>query len=88
MENPRDEIRKELKSGKLIIGTERTLKRLRAGKLKKIYVSANCPSSVKEDITTYSDISSVEVIKLKQQNDELGVICRKPYFISVLGLEE
>ena len=88
MENPRDEIRKELKSGKLIIGTERTLKKLRAGKLKKIYVSANCPGIVKKNITQYSGLANIEVVNLKQQNDELGIICRKPFLISVLGLEE
>ena len=82
------EIRKLLSENKLILGTERTLHRLKLGKLKRIYVSANCPAKVKDSIKHYSSLAKVEVVNLKQQNDELGVVCRKPFSVSVIGLQE
>ncbi|MDP7506747.1 MAG: ribosomal L7Ae/L30e/S12e/Gadd45 family protein [Candidatus Woesearchaeota archaeon] len=77
---------KDLKSNKIIIGTDRVIKSLRAGKLSKIYISLNCKDSIKSDISHYSKLGDVEVISLKVSNEELGILCKKPFSISVLGL--
>ena len=79
------EIKKSLKEGKMIIGTERTMKGLRQGKLEKVYLSSNCSEDVKNDIKHYSQLSNVNVVELSQPNEELGVICKKTFSISVLG---
>jgi len=80
------EIKKALKEGKAIIGTERTLKNLKLGKVSKIYLTSNCPEDVEEDVKYYSKLAKVEVVKLKQPNDELGAICKKPFSVSVLSV--
>ncbi len=80
------EIKKMLKSGNLVIGTERTIKNLKLGKVQKVLVSSNCPASVEKDITHYSGLSGAEFYKLDYPNDELSVICKKPFSISVLSL--
>ncbi|MBW3004823.1 ribosomal L7Ae/L30e/S12e/Gadd45 family protein [Candidatus Woesearchaeota archaeon] len=80
------EIRGLLAENKLVIGTERTLKLLRLGKLKQVYVSANCADSTKEDVLHYSKLSKVKVKELRRPSSELGVVCKKPYSISVLGV--
>ncbi|MFH2027964.1 MAG: ribosomal L7Ae/L30e/S12e/Gadd45 family protein [Nanoarchaeota archaeon] len=80
------EIKKYLKEDKVIIGTDKTLKGLRAGKMSKIVLSLNCPEDVENDINHYSKISNVKVVKLDIPNDELGIVCKKPYSISVLGI--
>lgn len=81
-----NEIKKLLKQGKLIIGTNNTLKKLRTNKLEKIWLSSNVPERVKEDIINYSKLNNVEVIDLDIANDELGVICKKPFSVSVASL--
>ena len=81
-----NEIRKIIKDEKAVVGTKEVIKNLKLGKLKKVYLSSNCPSDVKDDILHYADISKAEVVQLKQPNDELGVLCKKPYSISILGL--
>jgi len=73
---------KKLTADKMIVGTDRTLKALREGKLSKIYISANCPDEVKNEI----NIFDIETIELKVPNTELGTICKKPYVISILGV--
>ncbi|MBW3002816.1 ribosomal L7Ae/L30e/S12e/Gadd45 family protein [Candidatus Woesearchaeota archaeon] len=80
------EIRGLLADNKLIIGTERTLKLLRLGKLKQVFLSANCADSTKEDILHYSNIAGVKVKDLAYPGSELGVVCKKPYSISVIGV--
>jgi len=71
----------------LVIGTQRTLKRLKMGEIKKVYVSSNCPKDVLDDLEHYSKIYNIPLVKLKENNEELGIICKKPFHISVLSLE-
>jgi len=80
------EIKKMLKSGSMVVGTERAVKSLKSGRVQKVLVSANCPASVEKDINYYAALSGAEVHKLKYPNDELSVICKKPFSISVLAL--
>jgi len=80
------EIRKNLELKKLVLGTERTMKSLRMGKLEKVYMTENCPENVREDLTHYGKISNAEIVELSVPNDELGTMCKKPFSISVVGL--
>ena len=80
------EIKKMLKSGGLIMGTEKSLKSLKLGKVQKVLMSSNCPASVEKSISYYAGLNGAEVHKLEYPNDELGVICKKPFSISVLAL--
>ena len=86
MTNSITEIKKALKEGKAIIGTEKTLKNLKLGKVSKVFLTSNCPSSVKKDVKYYSKLAKAEVVQLKQPNDELGALCKKPFSISVLSV--
>ncbi len=80
------EIRKLLAEKRLVLGTERTVKLVRQGKLAKVYLSANCPPKLKEDITRYCTLASIECQELVVANEELGVWCKKPFAISVVGV--
>ncbi len=83
----KDEIRKLLESDKLIIGTEKTLKELRAKNLEKVYVASNTKEETVNDIKHFASLAEVEVVELDVPNDEVGTICRKPFAISVLGVK-
>ncbi len=80
------EIKKMLKAGNVIIGTERAIKGLKSGRVQKVLLSSNCPTGVEKDINYYAGLSNAEFCKLDYANDELGVICKKPFSISVLAL--
>jgi large subunit ribosomal protein L30e len=80
------DLKKYLKSEKLVLGTQRVLKNLKTSKLQKVFVSANCPSNVLEDLHKYSKVSKTELVKLDVPNNELGVLCKKPFAVSVIGL--
>lgn len=80
------EIKKMLKAGNVIIGTERAIKNIRLGRVQKVLVSSNCPANVERDISYYASLGNAEFQKLDYPNDELSVICKKPFSISVLAL--
>jgi len=83
-----DEIRAAIKKKKVVIGTDRTLKNLKLGKVVKIFLSKNCPDNILDDVKYYSKLSKIEVVKLAYANDELGVVCKKPFPISVLSISK
>ena len=80
------EIKKLIKSKKVIIGTDRTIKGLKLGKIDKVLLSSNCAERTVNDINYYAALSKAETIRVKYQNEELGVICKKPFSISVLSI--
>ena len=80
------DIKKNLKTGKLVIGTERTLKSLELGKLSKVFASSKTPKNIIDDFEHYCNLSKTELVMLNVPNDELGIICKKPFSISIMGL--
>lgn len=78
------EIRKLLGSDKLIIGTDRCMKLLRSGDLKKVILASNAKQQLVEDVQRFD----VEVERLDIPNEELGVYCKKPFNISILGIKQ
>ena len=80
------QIRKLLDANKLVIGTKQSLKMLRLGKLSDVLLASNCTSSTEETFNKYGPLAGTEIKKLVLPSDELGVICKKPFAISVLGV--
>ena len=74
-------LREMLKSNKPVFGTEKTLKNLKKGIVKTVFLSKNCPFMTKEIIKKYK----VEIIELNEDNDEIALVCKRPHFISVIS---
>ncbi|MFH1332033.1 MAG: ribosomal L7Ae/L30e/S12e/Gadd45 family protein [archaeon] len=79
-----DELRIALKEATITFGTEKTIKRMKNGNVKKVFLASNCPENVRKKIDHYSKLGKIETIKLDIPNDEIGLICKKPFSISVL----
>lgn len=80
-----DDIKELVKTDNAIIGTKETLRLLKEGKVKRVFVTSNCPDDVKQSIAYYAELSGAAVEQIPIPNDELGVICRKQFSISVLA---
>ncbi len=80
------EIKESLKTAHLVIGKEQLIKELKKGKIKKVFLSSNCPQTLKKSLEKYAQLAEAEVSGLKETNVELGVVCKKPFSISVIGL--
>lgn len=80
------EIKENLKTKRLVLGTDLTIKHLKRGSVAKVFLSSNCPETAKQDIDHYSGITKLPVENLPVPNSELGTICKKPFPVSVVGL--
>lgn len=80
-----DELRDKIKKKQIIIGTDKVLKYLKIGKLAKIYLSSNCPKNTLSDVEHYAKLHNIKVEISDKTNEELGVLCKKPFSISVLA---
>jgi large subunit ribosomal protein L30e len=82
------EIKKLLPTKKLVIGTNTVMKQLRSNGLIKIMVSSNCPEPIYKDLEHYTKLNKTELIRLDIPNEELGTICKKPFFVSMIGVKK
>ena len=80
------ELKIKLQAGKAILGNERVVKALQSGKITKIFMADNCQSSIKDNIFHYAKLADVEIVELEQSNEELGIICKKNFFVAVVGI--
>lgn len=79
------DLKEAIKNKNLTIGADLTLKKLRNGEIKTIYLAKNCPKTLKDTIEHYATLSEVSIINLDIDNDELGIRAKKPYSITVLA---
>ena len=82
------ELKKHVGSKKLLLGADRTLKNLKKGELKEIFLSSNTAENVKEDIETISKKFNVKIYKLDITSEEMGVVVKKPFSVSVASLQQ
>lgn len=83
-----EEIKKLLKTENLVIGADRTLKALRNNELVKVFLAGNAPEALVKDVEYYASITKIDVEKLDIPNDELGVVCKKPFSIACIGMKK
>jgi len=88
LENDMKDLKAKLQEGKTIIGKERVLKHLREKDLAKVFLASNCPKDLKEDVVNFAKMAKVPVVELTLNNEELGLFCKKNFFIAVLAITE
>ncbi len=69
----------------MVLGTKATLRNLRQGTAKKVLISSNCTKEIKEEIKHNAKLSNAEVVELELPDNEIGMICKKRFSISVLS---
>ncbi len=86
IEGNEKELKLKVQEGSAIIGADRVLKSLKSGSLGKIFLASNCRADLKADVEHYAGISGIPVVTLGMDNEELGVFCKKNFFIAVVGV--
>lgn len=86
MEEDVKELKIRIQDKKVLLGTQRVSKALKAGKVAKIFLARNCEPQNRENIERYALLENVPVIELDLSNEELGVFCKKNFFVSVLAI--
>jgi len=75
-----------LKTGAVILGTRKTLKLLKLGKVKAVIVAANAPPEIKRDILYYAKLGNIPVYIYPGTSVELGAVCGKPFTVMSLAI--
>jgi len=81
-------IRVAYKTGKFIFGKNQVLKHLRNSTFKMIIVSNNCPTELFSQLNYYVSLmkDKIFIYRYKGSSWDLGLVCAKPYMISVIGV--
>ena len=88
LEKDMKDLKAKLQDGKTVIGKERVLKNLREKNLAKVFLASNCPTDLKDDLVNFARMAKVPIIELSLNNEELGLFCKKNFFIAVLATTE
>ena len=73
---------KAVKTGKVIIGANRTVDAATEGTAKVVVLASNCP----EDIKNKVQATNVPVLEYEGTSVELGPICGKPFTIAAMAI--
>jgi len=74
------------RSGKIIIGSNSTLKKAKLGQLKFIVIASNAPENLKNDATYYAKLSNIPIIEFSGTNKDLGTLLGKPFPATLVGI--
>ncbi len=80
------ELGRAVSSGKVAIGTDRTLKVVRRGQARLVIVASNCPKEPLEDVRQYSSIAGVRLHVFDRDSRELGLACGKPFTVNMVAV--
>jgi large subunit ribosomal protein L30e len=81
------EIKKLFEQGKLVLGEERTMRMVKNGTAKKVYLSTTVKVDLKQDVERYASIAKIDVVEVPMTADEIGALCRKQFGVSILSVK-
>jgi large subunit ribosomal protein L30e len=82
-----DDIRNAIKENSILIGSKQTMKGLKQKSIKSVVVASNCPEGMKKDLERLSAESSIRLEVFDGTAKQLGVLCGKPFSISVMAIK-
>jgi|TARA_Y100000034_G_scaffold81623_1_gene97848 large subunit ribosomal protein L30e len=77
-----------VKEKKIKVGSDETIKSVRNGTAKEVFISSNCQKELKEKLVKYGKIAKCEINILKEDSKDLGAICKKPFSINMCFSEK
>ena len=81
-------IRVAVDTGKVILGSNKSIQAIELGNGELVVLAANAPKTLKEDVEVYSKLSEIPVHVFDGSSVELGSVCGKPFTVSVLVVQE
>lgn len=75
-------LNKAVKTGKVIIGANRTVDAAANGSAKMVVLASNCPEDIKKKVQE----TNVQVLEYEGTSVELGPICGKPFTIAAMAI--
>ncbi len=86
MSDIKEEVSRAVKTGKVVLGSKKTIKSLLTGNPKLIVVSDSCTNELKDRLSYYSTLAGIPCKTVEGTTLELGSLCGKPYTVSALAV--
>ena len=80
-----EKLKEALKKEEIVYGTEKTLKNLKKGETKVVFLSSNTPEEIRDEVKHYADLSGAEVVELDLPDNEIGLLTKRRHSVSVLS---
>ncbi|MHA1613153.1 MAG: 50S ribosomal protein L30e [Promethearchaeota archaeon] len=82
------ELNVAVKTGKILLGARSVTREISMGSMLLIVLSHNAPAQVKDEITLLNNCleKPIPVYNSKNSSWDLGAVCGKPFWVSVLGV--
>lgn len=82
------EIRQAVDTGKVILGSDKSVKFVKLGQAKLVILASNCPDAVRSDVEQYAKLANVPIYFYEGDSTALGLACGKPFLVSVVTVLE
>ena len=73
---------------RIVYGTRQTIKQIKLDIIKEIFLAKNCSPEAREKILHYAKLADFKVNELSQSSEELSLICKKDFPVSILSVVE
>ena len=80
------ELRRLLKTGKVVIGAKRSIAAIKLGKAKGVVLVTKLPKHIEDDVLYYARLSEVKVIRFPGSSYDLGTAVGKPFPITTIAI--
>ena len=80
------EIHQAVDTGKVILGSDKSVKAVKLGQAKLVILASNCPEVVRADITHYAKLANIPVHNYVGDAAALGLACGRPFLVSVMAV--
>ncbi|MBI5226875.1 50S ribosomal protein L30e [Candidatus Micrarchaeota archaeon] len=81
-------IRLAVDSGKVSLGSQKSLEHARRGDAKLLIMAQNTPAGLAEDLKHFCSLSDLRLVQFKGTSMQLGTVCGKPFPVSALSVIE
>jgi len=82
------EIRQAVDTGKVILGSDKSVKSVKLGQAKLVILASNCPDAVRSDVEHYAKLANIPIHVYEGDSSALGLACGKPFLVSVVTVLE
>lgn len=82
-----DEIQDALKGKKAILGYRESIKFIKLDEPKLVVVAKNIPENMKKEVEHNAKVSKLRMEIFEGSSKDLGVICGKPYPVSIVVIK-
>lgn len=80
-------IKEKIKQNKVIIGYKTVTKSLKSARPELVVLAANTPDDKRKMIELNAKISKIQVKAYPKDGVDLGLLCGKPFSVSVLAIK-